>query len=282
MKKTLAAALALALSGLPAQTQIHSFDDIRYWTGAGTNRAALVLQWNDGINPASIAWGYRWDGEATGLDMLRAIAGSTRIEDPAGDPAGAGAGAGADDRLRLGLVEYSFGLSVLSLEYSPGTGAARTRSDWFNGYWEYLIRGGNFEYYDWATGDMALYDVAGSGTYAAGAWTSSPIGAGERPLTDGAWDAYSFAPGFAPQPVEQPVAAGLPVPSAVCTMHEGTPSVSAETVVGLHYRLEYSDDIGGPWHPMGESEPGTGGTIVFADASGDLPARRFYRIAVTP
>jgi hypothetical protein len=278
MKKILAAALALPLSCLCAQAQIDGFNNIQYWIGAGANRAALVLQWNDGLTPLSVAWGYRWDGEATGLHMLRAIAGTTRIEDPAGDPVGSATG--ADNRLSLGLVEYSFGLSVLSLEYWPKVGPVRTRNDWFSGYWQYLIRGGNFEYDDWETGDTAVYDVAGSGIYAPQAWTSSPIGAGERPLLDGAWDAYSFAPSFQPQPVEQPVAASLPVPEVSCAMDQGKPSVSVPSKSGFLYQLEYSGDIAGPWKPTGQSEPGTGGEIIFQDETPELPPQRFYRIVV--
>jgi hypothetical protein len=278
MKKWIAALIALPLSCLHAQTQINSFDNIQYWVGSGLNRAALVLQWNDGLTPVSIAWGYRWDGVVTGIDMLRAIAGSTHIEDPAGDPAGSGAG--ADDRLRLGLVEYSFGLSVLSLEYSPNDGARRTQNDWYSGYWQYLIRGGNFEYYDWETNRTAVYDVAGSSLYASGGWTSAPIGAGERALIDGAWDAYSFAPEFATQPVEPPFAAKLPVPLTSCVMNQDRPNISALSKTGFLYQLEYSDNPAGPWNPMGNGERGTGGAIIFQDESPNLPPQRFYRIAV--
>ena len=279
MKKWIAALLSLPLSCLYAQTQINGFDNIQYWVGSGQNRAALVLQWNDGITPVSVAWGYRWDGNATGMDMLRAIAGTTQIEDPAGDPAGSGVG--ADDRLALNLVQYSFGLSVLSLEYSPTDGFLRTRSDWFNGYWEYLIRGGNFEYYDWATGGTAVYSVAGSSVYASDAWTSAPIGAGERSLIDGSWDAYSFAPSFVPQAVQPPVAAELPVPVLSCVMDAGKPSVTARSKVGFLYQMEYSESIVGPWQALGDSEPGTGGELVFQDETPELPQQRFYRIAVT-
>jgi|GEM_PF-1048599 len=279
MKKWFLALLALPMPGLQAQPRVDNFDQIQYWVGSGQNRAALILQWNDGRNPVSLAWGYRWDGAASGLDMLRAVAGSTQIDDPAGDPVDSGAG--ADSRLRLGLVQYSFGLSVLSLEYSPGEGAARTQSDWFSGYWEYLLRGGNFEYYDWSAGDMALYDVAGSSSYSPDAWTSAPIGAGDRPLIDGAWDAYSFASDFDTRPVGQPVAAGLPLPATSCLMDGGKPAVSVLTQTNFLYRLEYSDGPGGPWAPMGNSERGTGGEMIFVDETAELPPQRFYRIAVS-
>jgi hypothetical protein len=278
MKKMIAALLALALTGLHAQALVQSFENIQYWVGSGPHRAALVLQWNDGLEPVSVAWGYRWDGQATGMDMLRAIAGSTRIEDSAGDPVGTSSG--ADGRLSLGLVEYSFGLSVLSLEYLPGDGGERTQRDWFSGYWEYLICGGNFEYYDWLTEDTALFDQAGSSIYAPGTWSSSPVGASDRPLIDGAWDAYGFAAKFTTQPVGHPVAAKLPVPAASFLMDRGQPSVAVLSQTSFIYQLEYSDDVAGPWNPMGDGELGTGGELIFQDESADLPLERFYRITV--
>lgn len=278
MKKINTALLALILTSLQLQALVGSLDNIEYWVGAGANRAALVVQWNDGLTPVSVAWGYRWDGTATGLDMLRAIAGSTRIEDPAGE--NVGAASGADGRLNLGLVEYSFGLSVQSLDYSPSAGATRTQSDWYSGYWQYLIRGGNFEYYDWATEGMALYDEAGSNSYESGAWTSSPIGAGDRPLIDGAWDAYAFAAEFIAEPLVQPLAVTLPVPFVTFRMDQGQPSVAVLSQPGFIYQLQYSDDVAGPWNPMGDGETGTGGELIFQDVGTDLPATRFYRIAV--
>ena len=51
-----------------------TFDDIQYWVGTGSNKAALVIEWHDGNRPDAMVWGYRWDGEATGHDMIVAIA----------------------------------------------------------------------------------------------------------------------------------------------------------------------------------------------------------------
>ena len=51
-----------------------TFDDIQYWVGNGSNKAALVIEWHDGDRPDAMVWGYRWDGEATGHDMIVAIA----------------------------------------------------------------------------------------------------------------------------------------------------------------------------------------------------------------
>ena len=54
-------------------TAVATFDDIKYWIGTGSNRAAFVVQWNDGKNTDALVWGFRWEGTATGEDMLKAI-----------------------------------------------------------------------------------------------------------------------------------------------------------------------------------------------------------------
>jgi hypothetical protein len=217
MKKTLMAALAFAAAAWNGNAQlVGSFDDIDYWVGTGPNRAALVIQWNDDISPGALAWGYRWSGNATGLDMINAVAGNTTITDSFGDSLGSLSG--ADARLAVGVVRYSFGDSIFSIDYS-GSNPARTRADWETGYWEYLIFGGNFEYTNWGDPEPSLYDTPGSAIYANVNWFSSPIGMGDRGLVDGAWDALSFAPGFTPVAVLQPVA--VPEPATLGLMGLG-------------------------------------------------------------
>ncbi|MEJ0088442.1 MAG: hypothetical protein WDM80_01580 [Limisphaerales bacterium] len=61
-----------------------SLDDIQFWTGTGTNRAALVIYWNapevrnntSVPNPAaekSLVWGYRWNGTNNAEQMFNAV-----------------------------------------------------------------------------------------------------------------------------------------------------------------------------------------------------------------
>lgn len=61
-----------------------SLDDIQLWSGSGTNRAALVIEWNspEVFNQTSVAapianktlvWGYRFNGAASGMQMMQAI-----------------------------------------------------------------------------------------------------------------------------------------------------------------------------------------------------------------
>ncbi len=50
-----------------------TFDDVQYWVGEGENKALLVIDWNDSVSPESYAWGYRFDDEVTGEQMLSDI-----------------------------------------------------------------------------------------------------------------------------------------------------------------------------------------------------------------
>jgi hypothetical protein len=85
------------------------FESIRFWTGTGTNRAGLVIYWNSPevlnnstvpppIADQSLAWGFRWNGEATGEEMLRAIS-------------------AADPRLFTMINVSAFGASILGFGY---------------------------------------------------------------------------------------------------------------------------------------------------------------------
>ncbi len=207
--------LSLALAGVfVLNTQAASLDDIQLWTGSGANRAALVIDWNDGKTPESLLWGYRWDGSATGLDMFQAVV-------------------NADPRLFAHLGTFSWGTSVLgigydlngnssfgvtpSLSFDAGGLFVEAGSDdaddarlawengdryaegWNNGFWGYSLK-----------------------AYAGDAWTDALSGAGERALTDGAWDGYSFAPGFASSAPSEPLAAmAVPEPGTLALLGLG-------------------------------------------------------------
>ncbi len=72
----LTAALALSVT---ANAFVVEWEKIRHWAGTGDNKAALVVQFDDGGAGKAYVWGYRWaDGEeASGEDMFRAIASSS-------------------------------------------------------------------------------------------------------------------------------------------------------------------------------------------------------------
>lgn len=56
-----AVVLATAVLGAPAQIVL-DWDKIEHWSGSGTNRAAFVVQFNDGEALTAYVWGYRWNG----------------------------------------------------------------------------------------------------------------------------------------------------------------------------------------------------------------------------
>jgi hypothetical protein len=87
--KKLYGALALAACALAPSLHAISTNDILLWTGSGTNRAALVIEWNspqifnNSTVPAPIAnktmvWGYQFNGTATGTEMLDAVLSADR------------------------------------------------------------------------------------------------------------------------------------------------------------------------------------------------------------
>lgn len=198
---TLASAFTLATA--PAAT----FEDVQFWVGTGSHRAALVIDWNDGKTAESLLWGYRWDGAATGFDMFQAVV-------------------SADPRLFAHLGTFSFGTAVMGIGYDlnasggfdvnpalnfaadgwrvdPGTDEffddARVATDaddhyregWSSGYWSYYVK---------ATTEAS--------------WGYASSGASDRVLSDGAWDGWSFAPNFADSAPSAPIAA-VPEPATL-------------------------------------------------------------------
>lgn len=217
IKQFVAALVALLSIAFHANAQwITGFDDIEFWAGSGDNRSALVFQWNDGGSPASLAWGYRWDGSVNGMDMLKAIAGTTIIREPGGGDV-IEILHGADSALELVIERYGFGDALYSIVYNPPGGGQRTQADWDSGWWEYLLFAGNFDYYTWTDDGFDgpfTYDESGSHLYSGVVWEWAQIGAVDRLLVDGSWDAWSFAAGFASVPVQQPAAA-VPEPGVL-------------------------------------------------------------------
>lgn len=49
-----------------------SADNVLYWVGEGSNEAVVVIDFHDGDN-SSIAWGFKFNGTATGADALLAL-----------------------------------------------------------------------------------------------------------------------------------------------------------------------------------------------------------------
>jgi len=164
---------AAAFAGTAAQSACcFSLDGIERWSGTGTNRSALVVDWHDGTRPHALAWGFRWNGSATVLDLWRAVTNS--------------------DSGLTGFASDAFGATNLdALQYCrptrdgdllPGTGAHDVR--WTAYTWDHtgdVCR----------TGTWSHWRCDGSALYAATNLTLSATGLGVQPLADGSWDAWS-------------------------------------------------------------------------------------------
>jgi hypothetical protein len=215
MKKFIFCAFALCWTAV-AHATTFDYSDIQYWVGTGSNQAAFVIDWNDGTNPESLVWGFRWSGDSlTVLDMIKAIDAS-------------------DIRLSIAphpLYSTAPGFSIYSIYYDltglggtptigtpqdlggPEGGSAPFAGDhyqegWYTGFWGELTGVGN--------------------PYAGGSWDSSyPTvqGVGFDALTNNSWWGLSYTPASASSISDPgfPVAAAVPAPepSSACLLAVG-------------------------------------------------------------
>lgn len=175
--------------------QDYSMDDIEFWVGEGSNRALFVVQFNDPRETNALVWGYRFDGDKRGIDVVTDIA-------------------RADPRLYV-LIENadaSMGYTICGIGYDADgdgdislthipTGQIMTSED---GVFNTL---GHYDYDDYTATDPD--DFFGAGWYQSywsywvkdgdGKFGYSGLGASSRVLKDGSWDGWNFAVGMNPQ-----------------------------------------------------------------------------------
>lgn len=161
-------------------------DSIEYWIGQGANEAALAIDW-DGASAADTAlvWGYRWDGDAAGEQLLRdVVAADSRLFARVGSVGGLGVAvyglgydANNDAEFAIDQPGVTFGPDGLAVTDADDGGLAvdpadRYREGWFEGFWHY-----------------------GVGVDAAGAiaWQTSQTGLATRSLAAGEWHSLAFA-----------------------------------------------------------------------------------------
>lgn len=164
-----------------------TMDMIENWTGEGSNRAALAIQWNVDGEETALVWGFRWDGEATGATMITAIA--------AADP-------------RFALASESgtaFGNTVSGIGYdmnSSGNFAITKDGETLQANEQGLIPMSGYSYDGWSCTDPEDYWQSGwyQGYWSywtrlddSDSWEYSGLGVSARELTDGCWDGWNFA-----------------------------------------------------------------------------------------
>ncbi len=188
-----------AISGT-TQT-VTSIDHILNWTGAGSNRSVLAIQWvsaKDITKPQDdeihfLAWGYRWDSPTpTGLDMVIAIA----QEDPRlyvvlGEQWGGYVIKGfAYDGDNDGSIKICKGSTVVLTEASFTNGICWEEGQSFDGLTpadpDDLWMGGWLETY-------ATYWLGADGINVPNQYTYSSYLVDQRPLANNSWDAWTFS-----------------------------------------------------------------------------------------
>ena len=188
MKKSMPKVLPMATTN-----DSFSFDDIQNWTGEGENQAAVVIQFNTGkeTETNALVFGYRWNGTATGSDMIVAIA----KNDPRfyclanngmyGYSIG-GIGWDADEDGDIYLMNGSEKITLTdgkyecASEYDYDNFTAGDTDDLWAGGW---MSKGYWSYWN-ATDSPANFTYANTG-------------AGGRILTDGCWDGWNFSANYA-------------------------------------------------------------------------------------
>lgn len=195
-----------------------TMDDIQYWVGEGSNSAALVIQWNDGKTPDAMVWGYKWDGEAYGVDMVAAIA-------------------KADKRfyaLFYGGTQYGTAIGGLGFDLDGANTIGLVLSG-NTTYPKYPVDGivntSNYDFDEWTSTD--INDHWQSGWTSKGYWSYyvkddqnaefgySGLGASSRVLVDGSWDAWNFMPDFSMEPLSDNFLAVTPYEDPVIDYTKG-------------------------------------------------------------
>jgi hypothetical protein len=225
-------ALALAGAFLVSKSAAISFDDVQLWTGSGTNRAAIVIEWSvpESTNYSSVpvpladktlVWGYRFNGTNTvATDMLYAILQTDpRLYIVVNDTFGTfveGIGYNLNANGYIALTDGTITNCItngLLLDSAINVDAAYPLNSgdlYWGGYygpnWEVWTEtndaGGFFaspnrgtnEY--WTPTDLEYFSSGYQGQ-----WQFSDAGLDDLPLTNGSWIAFSVAAGeYEPDP----------------------------------------------------------------------------------
>ena len=178
--------LTLVLFATPAAAL--DFGGILNWTGSGANRAALIVDFGDGL-PAT-AWGYRFDdfneadpatGRFRGIDMVRAVAAATTLD--------------------VEITSFSFGDAVTG--FRDGTRSRGGFDPSSAGYFSDFVRDATTSEPTWTFADEAA------------------VGASDRTLADGAWDAWSWYANFTSALPGPALPAPVPEPASLLVLAAG-------------------------------------------------------------
>lgn len=183
------------------------FDNIEFWVGTGDSKAGFAVQWNDPKETNALVWGYRFDGDKRGIDIITDIA-------------------RADPRLYVMVenADASMGYTICGIGYDvDGDGEIALRQKSTGKILQPSEEGifytlGHYDYDDYEAVDPD--DYWGSGWYQSywsywvkegnGDFGYSGLGASSRKLKDGSWDGWNFARNMQTTGFKEFVAAPVP------------------------------------------------------------------------
>jgi len=159
----LSAVIALCVS-VSYATPYANYSNLEYWAGNvnASNKATLVIDFGNGSH---YAFGYGWEGEATGWDMLSAVC-----------------AAGGLEETHTGEMDVGFGIMVKSISYAGLTidndDTSEPGDTWLT-YWE--SNDGNHWDTPWVG---ASANPISNGVW--NGWTATPAGTwpGEAPIPE--------------------------------------------------------------------------------------------------
>lgn len=74
MSKKLSLGLLILIAAIrPLSAQIN-FNEVPFWIGTGSDSTLLIVDFQDGSSDSSYIWGYAYNGNASGEDLLNAVA----------------------------------------------------------------------------------------------------------------------------------------------------------------------------------------------------------------
>lgn len=174
----------------PIPASEFDMNTIKFWAGEGSKKCAIVIQWCDDTEESALVFGYKWDGEATGAEAIKALVeehpqvygafGSGQYGVTVGgigfDPDGDG---NFSITTASGTVVTPDDNGILDISEAACDGATPTNANdyfhggWYDGYWSYWV------------------SEPGSDEF-----TYSQVGASSRRLADGCIDGWMWAPGL--------------------------------------------------------------------------------------
>lgn len=180
--------LLLMMLSLATTARGASFDEIEFWVGDGANQAALVIDWDEHLDAGpSLLWGYRWDGVASGQQMLLEVLQSDeRLFAKISPPSGLGVsiyGLGYD-----GNGDQSFSLDDNTAFDSDGVATS--------GPSDFASATDPLDHYAEGWQSAGFWHYTNAPPLAQGEdtpqWVSAPLGIADRVLSDGDWDGLVF------------------------------------------------------------------------------------------